>query len=426
MHCQFSVWRGRGEGLGAFTQLTSAISSLRLLRDELSRRHSLKRKEAATARWKIEVKTNTPHLLSAVLVPLVTIVIGLGGPLGQAQPPNDMFTNRIALTGTNITITGSNVSATMEAGEPCPCDSDCGASVWWSWTAPFSGFVMISTAGSSFDTIMGVYTGASVWALRPVEINDDEDYPRILTSRVFFEVTPGQTYQVAVEGCDGAVGTVQLQVQLEPSPLAPAWVLLDPYGDTVYSSNYAGKVVILDFWATSCEPCKAEIPAYVLLQDKYGGDGLVIVGLSVDTTPEAVVDFLATYYSPHLNFQVVMSDGPVEQAYGGIERIPTTFIVDRHNVIRKKYVAMQSCSTFEAAIIPLLYGNASLTCLGSGKQMVLCWRTNALAFTLESATNLANPSWSTCPILPTLVNDLNTVTLPTTGVVRYFRLRLPY
>src|SRR6266567_9506169 len=71
---------------------------------------------------------------------------------GAAGPANDNFSNRITLTGTNVAITGSNVGATREMGEPAHAGNPGGQSVWWSWTAPTNGEVVINTDDSTFDT----------------------------------------------------------------------------------------------------------------------------------------------------------------------------------------------------------------------------------------------------------------------------------
>src|SRR5512140_350006 len=87
------------------------------------------------------------------------IMLTVASRPASAQPANDMFANRTSISGTNITVFGSNIGASKEYGEPYHGGDAGGASVWWTWRAPSSGNVRISTAGSNFDTLLGVYTG---------------------------------------------------------------------------------------------------------------------------------------------------------------------------------------------------------------------------------------------------------------------------
>jgi thiol-disulfide isomerase/thioredoxin len=363
-------------------------------------------------------------LLRGVFVAAIAL-IGAGTATSQGQPVNNLFANRIAIAGTNVVVYGTTVGATKETGEPYHGGDSGGASIWWSWQAPTNGFATISTAGSSFDTLLGVYAGSSVSALTIVAGDDDDPESSVLTSKVEFAAVANQIYQIAVDGYGGASGAVTLSVRLAP-PTAPAWRLPDPTGPMVDSTNFAGKVVILDFWATWCVPCKAEMPDLVALQDKYRADGLVVLGADVSWSGEnasTVLGFLAGF-TPTVNYPVVMSDAATESQFGGINAIPTTFIIDRQNRIQKKYVGTQTFSTLEHQIIPLLYGNARIACQRTGNQMTLCWPTNTVVFTLQSATNLVSPAWSDWPTAPTVVNGAHTVPVPMTASPRYFRLRL--
>jgi thiol-disulfide isomerase/thioredoxin len=351
--------------------------------------------------------------------------------LQVAYPPppvNDLFTNRIIITGTNATVTGTNVGASRETGEPYHAGVTGGSSVWWSWTAPFAGTATISTSGSTFDTLLGVYIGATVPSLREVASNDDAgDGGR--TSKVVFDTLAGQRYEIAVDGYSGDAGSIKLQVQLgpwQPPPPAPAWVLPDPYGQIVNSADLAGKVIILDFWATWCGPCRAGMPDLVALQQTYGLDGLVVVGADVGgESAQVVQNFLATF-SPTINYQIVMADYATESDYGGIPAIPTTFIIDRRNFIRKQYVGTQTRQTLEKQIVPLLYGNTPLIWEQNGDQAILRWPYSMQAFTLESAPDLSNSTWVAWPTPPAYYNGSNVVQMPLTEAARFFRLRMPY
>jgi thiol-disulfide isomerase/thioredoxin len=132
-----------------------------------------------------------------------------------------------------------------------------------------------------------------------------------------------------------------------PTP-APGWVLKDVDGKPVNFSQFKGKVVVLDFWATWCPPCRAEIPGYVKLQEKYKDKGLVIIGVSVDQDGPAVVKKFTNDF--HMNYSVVLADDAVVQAFGGIDAIPTTFIIDRDGKIRDKKVGEMETDEYEKVI----------------------------------------------------------------------------
>jgi hypothetical protein len=119
---------------------------------------------------------------------------------GQA-PANDAFAGRIAISGASGQTQGSNIRATREPGEPYSGYDSPGNSVWWSWTAPFSGQVTFGTVGSDFDTIILIYTGGTLRELELIADND-ESGPRH-TSRAQFEAAAGVAYQIAVIGYSG-------------------------------------------------------------------------------------------------------------------------------------------------------------------------------------------------------------------------------
>ena len=141
---------------------------------------------------------------------------------------------------------------------------------------------------------------------------------------------------------------------VDPTP-APAWTLKDVNGHEVSFDQFKGKVVVVDFWATWCPPCRAEMPGYVELQKKYGADGLVIIGMSVDAQgPGVVKSFIE---KNGINYQIVMADEAVQTAFGGadpISAIPTTFIIDRSGKIRDRKMGSEETASFEARLVPFL------------------------------------------------------------------------
>jgi hypothetical protein len=130
------------------------------------------------------------------------------GPLGSA-PANDQFASAVALalgTGNRTTVTGFNVNATKESGEPNHAGDTGGRSVWWKWTASLNGGVVVDTQGSEFDTLLGVYSGSSVGSLTTVASNDDIDPSIVQVSQASFVAQKGTTYYFAVDGFNDTSG----------------------------------------------------------------------------------------------------------------------------------------------------------------------------------------------------------------------------
>ena len=137
----------------------------------------------------------------------------------------------------------------------------------------------------------------------------------------------------------------------EPKP-APAWTLKDVDGETVSSEAFAGKVVILGFWATWCSPCLGEIAGFKALHQKFAGRGLAIVAVSMDEEgAEVVKPFMK---KTGINYRVVLGDAAIAKAYGNVRSLPTAFIIDREGRIVATRSGFTDEATFEKAISPLL------------------------------------------------------------------------
>ena len=133
---------------------------------------------------------------------------------------------------------------------------------------------------------------------------------------------------------------------------ALSFALRHPDGKEVTLADFTGKVVILNFWATWCPPCVKEIPHFIALYEEYKAQGVEMVGISVDREG---VDVVKSFVQGHqVNYPILMSDGKVLPAYGGILSIPTTFVIDKEGEIRKQYVGYRDKSVFEADIEALL------------------------------------------------------------------------
>jgi len=133
--------------------------------------------------------------------------------------------------------------------------------------------------------------------------------------------------------------------------LAPDFSLPDLSGNTVTLSSYRGKVVLLDFWATWCEPCREETPHFVDFQNRYGSQGLQILGVSMDDSPEPVRDFAQKF---QINYPVVMGTAKTGELYGGILGLPVAYLIDREGRIRSRHIGATNPEVFEKEISALL------------------------------------------------------------------------
>jgi thiol-disulfide isomerase/thioredoxin len=136
--------------------------------------------------------------------------------------------------------------------------------------------------------------------------------------------------------------------------LAPGFTLTSVTGESVSLADYAGDVVLLDFWATWCGPCRMAIPHLIELQDELGDRGFQIVGISVDQATAATVGAFADRAG--INYPVAMGTSAVQQAYGGIRSIPTAFLVDRDGYVVKMIRGYRTKEQMAAEIMPLLAG----------------------------------------------------------------------
>lgn len=136
-------------------------------------------------------------------------------------------------------------------------------------------------------------------------------------------------------------------------PANLAFTLKDINGASVNLASLKGKVILLDFWATWCGPCKIEIPGFIELHEKYKAKGLAVVGVSVDDTVEQLKPFVAQY---KMTYPVLVGLGQdaMQEAYGPMWGLPTTFLISRDGKICKKHMGLVSKEQFEKEILGLL------------------------------------------------------------------------
>lgn len=162
-----------------------------------------------------------------------------------------------------------------------------------------------------------------------------------------------ENHVVLVPGAAGQPGQVEEGDEGEEPSLrgkaAPGFSLTTLDGKKVSLSDYKGKAVLVNFWATWCGPCKVEMPWFQEFQKEYAGQGLVILGLVDDV--DAGKDTIAKVaQKAGVTYPILLADGKVQKAYGGVDVLPMSFYVDRNGVVVEETAGLGPKDEIEAHI----------------------------------------------------------------------------
>ena len=133
----------------------------------------------------------------------------------------------------------------------------------------------------------------------------------------------------------------------------PEFTVTDLQGREISSADLRGKVVLIDFWATWCQPCKKEMPGYQKLVDRYGSRGFVAIGFKFDTMRD-MEDPLEFASEIGVRYPLAVATDDVKQRFGGIEGLPTTMLYDRQGILRTKVIGFEYTDKIESALRPLI------------------------------------------------------------------------
>jgi len=133
----------------------------------------------------------------------------------------------------------------------------------------------------------------------------------------------------------------------------PDFSVKDLQGREISSADLRGKVVLIDFWATWCQPCKKEMPGYQKLVDRYGSRGFAVIGFKFDTMTDTE-DPVLFAKKLGVRYPLAVAADDLKQKFGGIEGLPTTMLYDRHGILRKKVVGFEYTNGIELELKPLL------------------------------------------------------------------------
>src|SRR5215467_1781622 len=158
---------------------------------------------------------------------------------------------------------------------------------------------------------------------------------------------------VGILGCNQpAAGPAPREVTIPTGEIGsrlPDFTVKDLQGHRISSADFQGKVVLVDFWATWCQPCKKEMPGYQELLDRYGSRGFTVVGFKFDTMMDTE-DPLQFAKKIGVRYPLALATDDLKKKFGGIEGLPTTMLYDRQGALRKKIIGFEYTDAFEAVI----------------------------------------------------------------------------
>jgi peroxiredoxin len=146
--------------------------------------------------------------------------------------------------------------------------------------------------------------------------------------------------------------TERAQAAADRRPMAPALNVVDAAGDRIDLGPLQGQVVLINFWATWCVPCKVEIPWFVDFQTRYRSQGFTVVGISQDKNGWA--DVLPFTQPLKMNYRLALATDRLLSAYGGVDVLPVTFLIDRRGRVAFKYIGISAKMDYEKSIAQLL------------------------------------------------------------------------
>lgn len=132
----------------------------------------------------------------------------------------------------------------------------------------------------------------------------------------------------------------------------PDFSVKDLQGREISSTDLRGKVMLIDFWATWCQPCKKEMPGYQKLLDRYGSRGFIVIGFKFDTMRDTE-DPVLFAKKIGAKYPLAVATAELKQKFGGIEGLPTTMLYDRQGILRKKVIGFEYTDAIESELKPL-------------------------------------------------------------------------